>query len=321
MKQDFSVVKGVYPTMITPYRDGKIDGNAVRELVRFYWKSGCDGIFAACQSSEISYLSVDERVSLVRLVVNTARELADNDKSRPPMMIVASGHVSDELSAQAEELNRIAAEGPDALILISNRFDIANTTDKAWISDAGKLISKLPPDLPLGIYECPKPYKRLLSDEMLRWCASDGRFYFIKDTCCDADLIAHRLDICRGSHLEIFNANAQTLLPTLKAGCAGYCGVMANFHPELYVRLYNIDWSGKEASLLQDYLGLAATAESLTYPCCAKDYLNRYRKIPMEIMSRSADGSLYTSYQRGCIDQFAEFSEYIVRNYAGGNEK
>ena len=73
MKQDFSVVKGVYPTMITPYRDGKIDGNAVRELVRFYWKSGCDGIFAACQSSEISYLSVDERVSLVRLVVNTAR--------------------------------------------------------------------------------------------------------------------------------------------------------------------------------------------------------------------------------------------------------
>lgn len=317
----FSVIKGIYPTMITPYRDGRVDEDAVRALVRFYWETGCDGIFAACQSSEIMYLSVEERVALVRLVVQTARELAAADTSRPPMMIVASGHVSDEPGAQADELCRIAAEGPDALILITNRFDIANTTDAAWIADAEALLARLPADLPLGVYECPKPYKRLLSDAMLRWCVANGRFYFIKDTCCDADLIAHRLDICRGSHLEIFNANAQTLLPTLKAGGAGYCGVMANFHPELYVRLWRADWAGKDASLLQDYLSLAATVETLTYPCCVKDYLNRYRGIAMETFARSADESLYTPYQRGCIDQFAELSEYITQNFEGGANK
>ena len=308
---NFKVTRGVYPTMITPYRNGKIDEDALRALVRFYWDSGCDGIFAACQSSEIMFLSVEERVLLVRTVVKAAYELAKNDKSRPPLMIVASGHVSDKLDDQADELCRVAAEGPDALILISNRFDIANTTDEAWIKDAEALLEKLPPDMPLGIYECPKPYKRLLSDAMLKWCIENGRFYFIKDTCCDADLIAHRLDICRGSHLEIFNANAQTLLPTLKNGCSGYCGVMANFHPELYVRLMKSDFQSREASLLQDYLGLAATAEALTYPCCAKDYLNRYRNIPMETYARSADEINYTPYQKSCIDQFAELSEFI----------
>ena len=309
--KDFKVTRGVYPTMITPYRNGRIDEVAVRALVRFYWERGCDGIFAACQSSEIAYLDVEERVLLVKTVTDAARELARNDKSRPPLMIVASGHVSDSPEDQAYELCRIAAEGPDALILISNRFDIANTGDSAWIADADALISKLPPEIPLGIYECPKPYKRLLSDAMLEWCIENGRFYFIKDTCCDADLISHRLEICRGSHLEIFNANAQTLLPTLKNGCSGYCGVMANFHPELYVRLMRSDLDSREASLLQDYLGLAATAEALTYPCCAKDYLTRYCGIPMETYARSADEKNYTAYQRSCIDQFAELSMYV----------
>ena len=311
--KDFKVVRGVYPTMITPYKNGEIDENAVRELVRFYWKSGCDGIFAACQSSEIMFLSLDERTLLVRLVVDEAKRLAEADKSRAPLMIVASGHISDSPEDQAEELCRIAAEGPDAVILISNRLDIANTSDEAWIADCERLIAKLPADMPLGIYECPKPYKRLLTDAMLKWCIETERFYFIKDTCCDADLIAHRLDICRGSRLEIFNANAQTLLSTLKNGASGYCGVMANIHPELYVRLWHTDWETREASLLQDYLGLAATAESLTYPCCAKDYLNRYRGIRMETYARSADEANYTPYQRSCIDQFAELSHYMTK--------
>lgn len=311
--KDFKVVRGVYPTMITPYKNGEIDEDAVRELVRFYWKSGCDGIFAACQSSEIMFLSSEERALLVRLVVDEAKRLAEADETRAPLMIVASGHVSDSLDDQADELCRIAAERPDALILISNRLDIANTTDEAWIADCEKLIAKLPPEMPLGIYECPKPYKRLLTDAMLKWCIETERFYFIKDTCCDADMIAHRLDICRGTRLEIFNANAQTLLTTLKNGASGYCGVMANIHPELYVRLWHTDWETRQASLLQDYLGLAATAESLTYPCCAKDYLTRYRGIKMEIYSRSADERNYTPYQRACIDQFAELSHYVAK--------
>ncbi len=311
MSKLFTVTKGIYPTMITPYCNGKIDEDGVRALVRFYWANGCDGIFAACQSSEIVYLSLEERVLLTRLVVDEAHALAAADSSRAPMMIVASGHISDDPDAQAEELNAIAAEGPDALILITNRFDIANTTDEAWIADAEALIARLPADLPLGLYECPKPYKRLLTDAMLHWCLENERFYFIKDTCCDADLIAHRLDILRGSHLELLNANAQTLLASLRAGGAGYCGVMANLHPELYARLWKMDWSSKEAELLQAYLGLSAATETLTYPCCAKDYLNRYRGIPMETFARSADEKNYTPYQRSCIDQFAALSEAV----------
>ncbi len=303
---EFKVTGGVYPTMITPYRNGQIDDTAVERLVEWYWKKGCDGIFAACQSSEIMFLSPEERVKLTETVLKKARALAASDASRPPMMIVASGHVSDRFEDQVEELNAIAALKPDALILISNRMDIANTSDANWIAETEKLVAALPADLPLGVYECPKPYKRLLSDEMIRWCAGTGRFYFIKDTCCDAEMIRRRLAICEGTPLKIFNANAQTLLESLNDGAFGYCGVMANFHPDLYVRLMK-----DRGAELQGYLGLSALLENLTYPCCAKYYLDRYEGIPMDCFARSNDEALFTPYQRSCIDQFARLDQFM----------
>ena len=309
---NFEATYGVYPTMITPYRkNGTVDDTAVEALTEWYWKRGCDGIFADCQSSEIQFLTLDERVSILHTVMQKVYTLAAQDPSRPRMTVVASGHVSDGFEDQVRELNAIAAEKPDALILISNRMDIANTSDEAWIADTERLIAELPAEMPLGIYECPKPYKRLLSEKMLRWCVENGRFYFVKDTCCDAELIRARLEICKGSHLKLFNANAQTLLETVRAGVYGYCGVMANFHPDLYTRLLKGDINSSDASLLQDFLGLAATIEGQTYPCCAKYYLNRFEGVAMEPDARSADVRNLTAYQKSCVDQLAELANAI----------
>lgn len=309
---NFEATYGVYPTMITPYRkNGTVDDTAVEALTEWYWKRGCDGIFADCQSSEIQFLTLDERVNILHTVMQKVYALAEQDPSRPRMTAVASGHVSDGFEDQVRELNAIAAEKPDALILISNRMDIANTSDEAWIADTERLIAELPAEMPLGIYECPKPYKRLLSEKMLRWCVENGRFYFVKDTCCDAELIRARLEVCKGSHLKLFNANAQTLLETVRAGVYGYCGVMANFHPDLYTRLLKGDINSSDASLLQDFLGLAATIEGQTYPCCAKYYLNRFEGVAMEPDARSADVRNLTAYQKSCVDQLAELTNAI----------
>ena len=310
---NFQVQRGVYPTMITPYqKNGEIDYAAVDALVEWYWKQGCDGIFAACQSSEIMFLSLDERVKLTRAVVKKAKALAEVDPSRKPMQIVASGHVSDSFEDQVKELNAIAAEKPDALILISNRMDIENTTDEKWIADTERLIAELPLDMPLGVYECPKPYKRLLSEKMIKWCAQSGRFYFVKDTCCDAAVIRDRLAWCEGSNLKLFNANAQTMFESAKDGCYGYCGVMANIHPAIYSRMLNGDLTEKKASLYQDFLCLSAFVEALTYPCNAKYYLDRHAGIKMEWTARSNDVTLFTPYQQSIMDQLAELTDHIL---------
>ncbi len=304
--------QGSYPTMITPYLDnGKIDFEAVDRLVEWYWNNNCDGIFAVCQSSEIWYLNEDERVSLANAVVKKAKELAACDHSRKAMTIVASGHVSEKRDDQIRELNRIAESGADAVILITNRLDIENTSDENWIKDAEKIIDSIPDDIALGLYECPVPYKRLITPKILEWCLSTGRFRFIKDTCCDEDEIERRLDIVRGSNLMLFNANAETLYQSMLHGAAGFCGVMANFQPTIYSWLtHNIN--NEKASLVGSFLSITAFTESLAYPVSAKYNFAAHEGINMTLESRSCDKTRLNKYQMMCVDQLHELTEDMI---------
>lgn len=126
----------------------------------------------------------------------------------------------------------MAEEGADAVIVISNHFCRSGEGDEIWLENCEKVLSQLDPAIDMGIYECPHPYKRLLSPQVLKYLADTGRFYFMKDTCCDADEIRRRLDILKGTSFGLYNANSATLLETLQAGAAGFSGVMANMHPE-----------------------------------------------------------------------------------------
>ena len=112
-------------------------------------------------------------------------------------------------------------------------------------------------------------YKRQVTE----WCASTGRFYFLKDTCCDADQIREKLAICKDTRLKLYNANTATLLESLKDGAYGYCGVMANMHPRLYRILYD-RYQTEDMTELSEFLNMAALIERQCYPVNAKYYLN-----------------------------------------------
>ena len=129
----------VFPTMITPYlADGTVDYATAEKYVDWYFQKGCTGIFAICQSSEILYLSLEERVRLNRTVWERAQQL--KKETGKPFTIVSSGHIADTIEEQIAELTQIAQSGTDALILITNRLDIHNEGDDVWIRNAEKLL-------------------------------------------------------------------------------------------------------------------------------------------------------------------------------------
>lgn len=300
---------GIYPTMITPYKNGEIDYDAVRELVEFYIKNGCSGIFAVCQSSEMVYLSLKEKEKLAKTVV---------EQAAGRISVVASGHCANSLEAQAEEMDAISATGVDAFVLVSNRFDLHNDGDDVWLENAEKLLDMANKDILLGIYECPVPYKRLLTYRILKWCIEKGRFAFIKDTCCNPDMISDRMKLLRGTSIKLFNANEQTFLHSIKEGGNGYSGIMANFHPDLLVWLYeNYQANPDLAESVSNVLSMSAFTENPAYPCTAKYYLNKLG-IKMDCFARSADEKSLTSYQRLVVDQMyhlnSKMREFLKKN-------
>ena len=272
-----SIRPGIYPTMITPYEEesGKVDMDAVRRIVEFYVERGVDGIFAVCQSSEMFFLTEDERAELAKEVVKAAAGRVE---------VVVSGHVADKLEDQIRELKRMQESGAAALVLVSNRLAAQDEDDDVLLANMNRILEAIP-DATFGVYECPYPYKRLLSDKVLTAMAESGRFAFIKDTCCDAELIAHRVKLLDGRG-GLFNANTATLLDTLRAGADGFSGIMANLHPELYAWLYkNYRAQPEKAEKLSAFLSLASGIERALYPTSAKYHMNKIG-VPMSIKCR-----------------------------------
>lgn len=261
-------INGIVPVMLTPFTaDEQIDYPALAKLIDWYLEKGVDALFAVCQSSEMQFLSLQERVELARFVVQHV-------DGRIP--VIASGHISDHIAAQKEELLAMAQTNIDALVLVTNHLDPRNEGSETFFATLNTLLDTLPKALPLGLYECPAPYRRLLTDDEFSWCANSGRFVVLKDVSCDLPTVERRVKLAQGTPLNVINANAAIAWPAILAGSQGFSGVFTNFHPELYSWLWH---HGKTQRALADelaiFLSLGAVTETLGYPKNAKIYHQR----------------------------------------------
>ncbi|WDR88638.1 dihydrodipicolinate synthase family protein [Burkholderia ambifaria] len=267
-QQSSATIEGIVPVMLTPFDDaGAIDYAGLERLVEWYLAHGADALFAVAQSSEMQFLSLAERAELARFVVERVA-------GRVP--VVASGHISDDLDAQVAELRAAAESGAQGVVLVTNRLDPQRKGSAALLDHLHKLLARLPSDLPLGLYECPAPYRRLLSDDELRACIDTGRFVMLKDVSCDLETVKRRVALAAGSPLKILNANAAIAWDAMKAGSAGFNGVFTNFHPDLYRWLRTRgDSDPALADELSTFLVVSAVSEALGYPALAKIYHQR----------------------------------------------
>jgi len=166
-------IEGIVPVMLTPFDDrGAIDYAGLERLIEWYLHHGADALFAVAQSSEMQFLTLDERRALGRFVVRQAG-------GRVP--VIVSGHVSDDPFDQIEELTAAADTGADAVVLVTNHLDPHQRGTETFRGNLDWLLKALPRDVALGLYECPAPYRRLLSDDELRVCMDTGRFVLLKD--------------------------------------------------------------------------------------------------------------------------------------------
>lgn len=292
--------RGVWPVMVTPFtEDNRIDYNGVEKIIEWYDKMGVDGIFAVCQSSEMFELDAEERFELGKFVMEHAPK---------HMSVVCSGHVAEKVEDQIREAQRMIDAGCKEYVFISNQLAKEDESEDVVKRRVEYLLNHIQAD-GFGIYECPYPYKRVLSAGLLRWLALTGKFKFLKDTCCDVLQLKAKADAVRGTGLKIYNANGATLLQSLKDGCAGYSGVMANFYPDLISYLVkNFEDDSEIIDELMDFIGAASTIEYQCYPVNAKYYL-QLEGLPITTKSRKQNDRLLTASKKLEIEQYKRVTE------------
>jgi 4-hydroxy-tetrahydrodipicolinate synthase len=251
--------------MITPMNDDKsIDWESLDKLIEWYLESDVKGLFAVCQSSEMFDLSNEERLELARHVVQRVN-------GRVP--IIATGTFPDNEISNAEMVKRIYDSGVDAVIILTNLFARADEEEAVWIKNAEKLLAETG-EIPLGMYECPYPYKRLTPPGTIAWAADTDRIFWTKDTSENILQIKEKLRVIKGKDISLYNAHTGSLLESLQAGVKGFAGIDSNFYPQLYSWIC-AHWEKdlKLAQQLQEFFIWGRKIIDHKYPMSAKEYL------------------------------------------------
>ena len=293
---------GCWPTMITPFTENNtVDFDAIKKLVEWYIAHGADGIFAVCQSSEMFFLSKQEKLDIAKAVV---------DANAGRIKVIASGHTADDHAEQIDELGAMAQTGADAVVLVANRMAKQNEGADVFNKNAEDIFRQLP-NVTFGLYECPYPYLRLLTDDFLADCARTGKLVFLKDVSCSNEIEVRRVKLTAGTKLALFNANTSTLLDSLIAGYDGYNGVMANFHIDIYKWMYDhFKTEPEKARRISDFLTVAAVSEARAYPVNAKFHYS-LTGVPMSLVTRSKDVSILNENARHEIESLIRMEKEI----------
>jgi 4-hydroxy-tetrahydrodipicolinate synthase len=287
------------PVMITPFNlKAKVDLEVVSELVEFYLSTGVKGLFANCLSSEMYSISEDERLELTRHIVKEVR-------GRVP--VVATGSFGLTISDKSEFSKRIYDTGINAVILITGHFANVEDSDDILLSNFDKMF-RITPGIPLGLYECPAPYKRILSANVFKALLESDRLVYHKDTSLELEKIKAKLDLVKhNSKMEFYDAHTPNAMYSLQMGAKGMSSISGNFYPEIMVWMCNNARNPdkiEEVKWLQSELSRVDPLIHIAYPMSAKYFLKK-RGLHIRTISRAHALEL-TPEQKNTLDEIHE---------------
>jgi 4-hydroxy-tetrahydrodipicolinate synthase len=300
--------KKFVPVMITPFNlKARVDLDAVSVLVEFYLAAGVKGFFANCLSSEMYSISEDERLELTRHVVRAV-------DGRVP--IVATGSFGLTIEDKADFTARIYDTGIDAVILITGHYANVEDNDDILLRNFHKMF-RLTRDIPLGLYECPAPYKRIIGPDVFRQLLDTRRLVYHKDTSIDLEKVKAKLDVLQhGDYsLEFYDAHTPNAMYSLQMGAKGMSSISGNFYPEILVWMVNnaTDPSRQDdVRWLQGELSRVDPLIHIAYPLSAKYFLQK-RGLPVRTISRAHALELTREQKQTLDDIYNSFLGWCER--------
>ena len=291
--------------MLTPFKNnGAIDYEALTELTEFYLEAGVTGLFANCLSSEMYELHDYEKLNVIKHVVRLVNGLVP---------VVACGSFGDTISKQAAFIKEVNDTGVDAVILITSMMAGQREPDIILTQRVLQLM-ELTGEIRLGLYECPVPYKRILSPSQLGQLVATGRITYLKDTCLDIQQVKAKLAAVNNDAFGLYDAYMVHAVESLKAGAAGVSCIQGNFFPELIVwlcRHYNDPVRSEEVNTAQQFLTDRMDLMHDVYPLIAKYYLQK-RGLSTTTFTRRKVGA-FTNDVKNRMDKLYNDYAYLQK--------
>lgn len=209
-------IEGCLTALVTPFRDGAVDYEALTRLVEWQIESGIDGLVAVGTTGESATLDVEEHVAVISHVVKVAR-------GRVPVVAGAGGNATSEALALTAASEKAGAQ---ALLHVTPYY---NKPTQEGLYQHYAAIAKSTA-LPILLYNVPGRTACDLLPDTVERLASIPNIVGIKEACGSlpriTDLVARV-----GDRLTVISGDDATTFPTYAVGGRGVISVVSNVAP------------------------------------------------------------------------------------------
>jgi len=265
------MIHGSIVAIVTPFRNGKIDEGALKDLIEFQIENGTHGIVPCGTTGESPTLSHEEHEYVIELTVNTVNK-------RVPV-IAGTGSNS---TKEAIRLTRFAKEiGVDAALLVAPYYN--KPTQEGLYLHFKQIASQV--DIPIILYNIPGRAGVNITPETIARLAGDFKNIIgVKEATGSIPQASKILHLCGMDFLVLSGEDALNF-PLLAIGAKGFITVTANVAPKDVADLYNHFKNGEFEKARDLHYKLLPLNEALfieTNPIPVKAALSMMDKISYE---------------------------------------
>lgn len=235
-------LEGSMTALATPFRDGALDEQAYRALIRMQLANGTSGLVPMGTTGESITMTPAERERAIAIAVEEAKGrvpvVAGTGSSNTQETIVATG--------RAREL------GADAALIVTPAY---NKPTQQGMFEHYQAVAKAYPGFPIVLYNVPgRTAVDLLPETCERLCALP-EVVAIKEATANMARTVELKERC-GDRLTLISGDDFTVLPFIACGGQGVISVSSNVAPRKMADLVASARAGEQAKALSLQLEL-----------------------------------------------------------------
>ena len=227
--------RGSMPALVTPFKNGEVDFDTLKQLVAWHIDQGSKGIVPVGTTGESPTLSHKEHDAVVATVVEAAA-------GRVP---VIAGAGSNNTSESIRLAQHAATVGADAVLVVTPYY---NKPTQSGLYAHFKAVHDAT-ELPIIIYNIPPRSVIDMTPETMGQLAELPRIVGVKDATADITRVSKQRASCGKDFIQLSGEDASALGFNAHGG-VGCISVTANVAPKLCAEFQDATLAGDYATAL-----------------------------------------------------------------------
>lgn len=220
---------GVLPAVVTPFKNGEVDEEGLRQLIEFQIENGVHGIVPCGTTGESATLSHEEHERVVEITVDQA-------KGRVPVVAGTGSNNTAEAIRLTAHAKKVGANG---VLMISPYYN--KPTQEGIYQHYKKVAEEV--DIPIIVYNIPGRTASNIEPTTFARLAEIRNIVGVKEASGSMKQITEIIRLC-GDKLTVVSGEDFLTYPLMSVGGKGVICVVANIVPRDMADLCNLLLAG-----------------------------------------------------------------------------